>query len=76
MDEFIAYIVKNLVEKPEAVDVQVVEGQSKTLIEIRVAKEDIAKVIGKGGRTINAIRTISFALGARMGKRLQIELMD
>lgn len=76
MKEFIAYIVKNMVEKPEEVDVQIVEGQSKTLVEIRVAKEDIAKVVGKGGRTINAIRTISFALGARMGKRLQIELMD
>ncbi len=76
MQEFIAYIVKNLVEKPDEVTVQVVEGQTKTLIEIRVAKEDAAKVIGKGGRTINAIRTISFALGARLGKRVQIELMD
>lgn len=76
MKEFIAYIVKNLVEKPDEVDVQEIEGQSKTLVEIRVAKEDIAKVVGKGGRTINAIRTIAFALGARMGKRLQIELMD
>ena len=76
MEEFIAYLVKNLVENPDAVEVQIVEGQSKTLVEIRVAKEDIAKVVGKGGRTINAIRTISFALGARMGKRLQIELID
>ncbi len=76
MKEFIGYIVKNLVEKPDDVDVQEIEGQSKTLIEIRVAKEDIAKVVGKGGRTINAIRTISFALGARLGKRVQIELMD
>ncbi len=76
MEEFIAYIVKNMVEKPDEVEVQMIEGQSKTLVEIRVAKDDIAKVVGKGGRTINAIRTISFALGARMGKRLQIELID
>lgn len=76
MQEFVAYIVKNLVEKPDQVDVQIVEGQSKTLVEIRVAKEDMAKVVGKGGRNINAVRTIAFALGARLGKRVQIELMD
>ena len=76
MQEFIAYIVKNLVEKPDEVQVEVIEGQAKTLIEVRVAKEDIAKVVGRGGRTINAIRTISFALGARLGKRIHLELLD
>ena len=76
MQEFIAYIVKNLVENPDDGKVEIVEGQTKNLVEIHVAKEDVAKVIGKGGRTINSIRTIAFALGARLGKRVQIELLD
>lgn len=76
MQEFIAYLVKNLVENPDAVDVKVVQESDRTLVEIRVSPEDIAKVVGRQGRIIKALRTIAFSLGARLGTRVRLEVIE
>ena len=76
MQEFISYLVKNLVEKPDEVKVEVLEGVSRTLVEVSVSKEDIARVIGRKGRTIDAIRTIALDLGAKLGRRVRVEVID
>lgn len=75
MNEFIAYMIKNLVEAPDDVQVQVFEGESSTIVEIRVAADDVAKVIGKQGRTIKALRTIAITVAARFGKKIRLELI-
>jgi predicted RNA-binding protein YlqC (UPF0109 family) len=76
MKEFIAYLVKNLVDKPEAVDIKVVDSQEGTVVEIRVAPEDVAKVVGRQGRTIKSLRTIAMTVGARFGRRVRLDVLD
>ncbi|MBS0630031.1 MAG: KH domain-containing protein [Verrucomicrobia bacterium] len=76
MKEFFDYIVKNLVDQPDAVDIQIVEGEKGTLIEVRVAPEDVAKVVGRKGRIINSLRTLAITVGARFGQRVRLELRD
>ena len=75
MKEFIAYLIKNLVDQPESVDVQVLDGQEGTIVEVRVSSEDVAKVVGKQGRTIKSLRTIAMTVGARFGRRVRLELV-
>jgi predicted RNA-binding protein YlqC (UPF0109 family) len=76
LSEFIAYLVKNIVDKPESVQVQVIEGQKFTMVEVCVAEEDIAKVVGRQGRTIQSLRTIAMVVGARFGLRVRLELVQ
>jgi predicted RNA-binding protein YlqC (UPF0109 family) len=76
MKEFIAYLIKNLVDQPDAVDVQVVEGQEGTLVEIRVSPTDVAKVVGRQGRTIKSLRTIAMTVGARFGRRVRLDVVN
>ena len=76
MKEFFDYLVKNLVDKPDNVDIQLVEGENGTLIEVRVSPEDVAKVVGRKGRIINSLRTIALTVGARIGKRVRLEIVD
>ena len=76
MKEFIAYLIKNLVDQPDAVDVQIIEGQQGTLVEVRVSPEDVAKIVGRGGRTIKALRTIAMIVGARFGRRVRLDLIQ
>ncbi|MBI3236936.1 MAG: KH domain-containing protein [Chlamydiales bacterium] len=75
MKEFIAYLIKNLVDQPESVDVQIVDSQEGTIVEVRVSSEDVAKVVGKQGRTIKSLRTIAMTVGARFGRRVRLELV-
>ncbi len=75
MKEFISYLIKNLVDQPEGVEVQVFDGQQGTIIEVKVSPEDIAKVVGKQGRTIKSLRTIVMTVGARFGRRVRLELI-
>ena len=75
MKEFIAYLIKNLVDQPDAVDVKVIEGQEGTIVEVRVSEGDIAKIVGKQGRTIKSLRTIVMSVGARFGRRVRLELV-
>lgn len=74
MKDFIAYLIKNLVDQPQAVEVEISDGEEGTLVQIRVSPEDVAKVVGRQGRTIRALRTIAMTVGARFGRRVRVEL--
>ena len=76
LKDLIACIAKALVDKPEEVVVTEIEGQQIYVIELKVAKEDIGKIIGKQGRTVQAIRTILGAASAKMRKRFSLEIIE
>jgi predicted RNA-binding protein YlqC (UPF0109 family) len=73
--EFLLYIIKALVDEPEAVEINVVEGEKSTIFELKVAPSDIGKVIGKNGRIAKAIRTILNAAIAKSGKRISLDIL-
>ena len=58
MEDLLRYMVKSLVDNPDSVDIQKIEGEKTIILELKVAEGDVGKVIGKHGKTINAIRTI------------------
>jgi len=70
MKELIEYIAKSLVDNPEEVSLTELEGEQTTVIELKVAKDDMGKIIGKQGRTAMAIRTILGAASTKMKKDL------
>jgi len=77
MKEFVEYIAKHLVDKPEAVEVNQIESEKTTILELTVADNDVGKIIGKKGQTVNAIRTLLTAASAKVGgKRTVLELND
>jgi predicted RNA-binding protein YlqC (UPF0109 family) len=76
MKELIKYISQALVDNPEKVEVTEVLGEQTSVIELRVAKEDLGKVIGKQGRTAKAIRTILSAASAKIHKRSVLEIIE
>jgi len=76
MKELIEYIAKALVDNPEEVSVTELEGEQTSVIELRVAKEDLGKVIGKQGRTARAMRIILGAASAKMKKRSVLEILE
>ena len=76
MKELIEYIAKSLVDKPEEVSVTELEGEQTSVIELKVAKEDLGKVIGKQGRTARAMRTILGAASAKIKKRSVLEILE
>jgi uncharacterized protein len=76
MKELIKYISQALVDNPDQVDVTEVIGEQTSVIELRVAKEDLGKVIGKQGRTAKAIRTILSATSAKLHKRAVLEIIE
>jgi hypothetical protein len=76
MKDLIAYIAKALVDKPEEVVVTEIEGQQTSVIELKVAKEDIGKIIGKQGRTALAMRTILSGASTKIKKRSVLEIIE
>lgn len=76
MVELVESIAKSLVDHPEAVDVKEVEGRTATVIELRVAPEDMGKVIGKQGRIAKAIRTVVKAAATKANKKVAVEIMQ
>ncbi|HUU41329.1 MAG TPA: KH domain-containing protein [Desulfatiglandales bacterium] len=76
MKELIEYIAKLLVDNPDEVRVTELEGQQTSVIELRVAKEDLGKVIGKQGRTARAMRTILGAASTKLKKRSVLEIIE
>ena len=74
MKNFLIQIVKALVDNPEQVQVNEIEGTQTTILELRVAESDMGKVIGKHGRTANAIRTLLNAASGKAGKRHVLEI--
>ena len=76
MKELVTYIAQSLVDKPEQVSVSEVEGNQTTVLELTVAKEDLGKVIGKQGRTAQAMRTILSAVSSKAKKRTVLEIIE
>ena len=76
MKDLIAYIAKALVDKPQEVVVTEVVGEQTSVIELKVAKEDLGKVIGKQGRTARAMRTILSAASTKINKRSVLEILE
>jgi hypothetical protein len=76
MKDLIAYIAKALVDRPEEVAVTEIEGEQTSVIELKVAKEDLGKVIGKQGRTARAMRTILSAASTKINKRSVLEIIE
>jgi predicted RNA-binding protein YlqC (UPF0109 family) len=76
MKDLINYLAQALVDHPEQVTVTEVEGNQTTVLELKVAKEDIGKVIGKQGRTARAMRTILNAASAKIKKRTVLEIVE
>ncbi|MBW1728398.1 MAG: KH domain-containing protein [Deltaproteobacteria bacterium] len=76
MKELIDYIARALVDNPEQVEVSEVEGNRTSVLELKVAKEDLGKVIGKQGRTARAMRTILSAASAKLKKRSVLEILE
>jgi predicted RNA-binding protein YlqC (UPF0109 family) len=76
MDELVTQIAQSLVDRPRDVLVNAVEGNHTTVLELRVAKEDIGKVIGKQGRTAQALRTLIGAVSAKVKKRTVLEIVE
>ncbi|MDY7034740.1 MAG: KH domain-containing protein [Thermodesulfobacteriota bacterium] len=76
MKELIGYIAKALVDKPEEVVVTEIEGEQTSVIELKVAKDDLGKIIGKQGRTARAMRTILSAASTKIRKRSVLEILE
>jgi predicted RNA-binding protein YlqC (UPF0109 family) len=76
MKDLIKYIAQALVDDPEAVEVSEVAGEQTSVIELKVAKDDLGKIIGKQGRTARAIRTILGAASAKIKKRSVLEIIE
>ena len=76
MRELIEFIARSLVDNPDQVEVSEVEGEATSVIELKVAKEDLGKVIGKGGRTARAMRTILNAASTKIRKRAVLEILE
>lgn len=76
MKDLISYIAQALVDYPEQVSVSEVEGNQTSVLELKVAKEDLGKVIGKQGRTARAMRTILSAASAKIKKRTVLEIIE
>lgn len=74
--DFVEYVAKSLVDEPDNVEVNVIEGEKSTILELRVAADDIGKVIGKNGRIAKAVRTILNATASKTGKRVVLEILD
>lgn len=76
MKEFVEYIVKNLVDNPDKVQINEIGGTHTLIIELRVDKADIGKIIGKRGKTINAVRTLLMSVASRNGMRVNLEILE
>jgi predicted RNA-binding protein YlqC (UPF0109 family) len=76
MKELVEKMAKALVDKPEDVMVNEIDGEKTTVYELRVSSSDLGKVIGKQGKTARAMRTILSAAGTKIGKRCVLEILE
>lgn len=76
MKDVLEFVARNLVDDPDAVEVTVVEGERSMILQLRVAPDDMGKVIGKGGRTARAIRSVVRAAGTRQGVSTLVEIVE
>ena len=76
MKGLIEYIARALVDQPEAVELKSSEAEGGILYELKVAPDDVGKVIGRDGRTVNALRTVVAAAAAKRGEKARLEILD
>ncbi len=76
MKELLLYMAKNLVDNPDAVSVTEVAGEDGTILELRVAPDDMGKVIGRQGRIAKEIRTIVKTVAQRAGQHISVDIVD
>ncbi len=76
VQELVEFVAKALVDHPDKVEVKEIEGEKTTVIELKVAPEDLGKVIGKQGRTARAIRTLLAAVARKENKRAVLEILE
>jgi uncharacterized protein len=76
MEDLLAFVVKGLVDRPDEVSVESFEEDDALVLELHVADDDTGKVIGRSGRTVNAIRTVMRACGAKQGRRVLVDVLD
>jgi len=76
MKELVQYLAKSLVNNPDAVEVKETEGESASVLELRVAKEDLGRIIGKQGRTAKSIRTLLNAAASRTNRKAVLEIVE
>jgi len=76
MTELLEFLVRALVEEPDAVEVEELEEDGDLIYEISVADGDLGRVIGKGGRVANAIRTVAKAAAVRLDRRVIVDILD
>ncbi|PIE04462.1 MAG: RNA-binding protein [Spirochaetales bacterium] len=74
--DLVEYIARALVDTPDDVEVAMIEGEKSTILELKVAEDDIGKVIGKHGRIAKAVRTILSAASSKSDKRYVLEILD
>ncbi len=73
--DLVLFIAQSLADEPDAVSVSEIEGETSLVLELRVASGDMGRMIGREGRTINAMRSLSRVLGAKMGKKVSLEIV-
>jgi predicted RNA-binding protein YlqC (UPF0109 family) len=76
MKELVQFLAEQLVNNPGAVDVKETQGETASVLELRVAKEDLGRVIGKQGRTAKSIRTILNAVASRTNRKVVLEIIE
>ena len=76
MKDLIEYIAQALVDHPEQVSVRTLEGNQSSVLELKVAKEDVGKVIGKQGRTAQSMRVLLNAVSSKLKKRFVLEILE
>ncbi len=76
MKDLVSYLAKYLVSNPEAVEVIETQGETASILELRVAKEDLGRIIGKQGRTAKSIRTILNAAASRSNRKVVLEIIE
>ena len=75
LGDLVEYIAKSLVDDPSQVHISEIEGETSVIVELRCAPDDMGRVIGRGGRTANAMRTLVRVLAAKQGKRVTLEII-
>jgi predicted RNA-binding protein YlqC (UPF0109 family) len=76
MKELVQYLARSLVNNPDSVEVKETEGESASVLELKVAKEDLGRIIGKQGRTAKSIRTILNAAASRTNRKVVLEIVE
>lgn len=74
--ELLEYIVKNLVSSPDKIEISEIENEGKTVLKLKVAKDDMGRIIGKEGRIIRSIREIIYAYAAKDGKKVSVDVEE